>query len=106
MPDQIAPYLASEQFEREFSFEWEKKILWVTMAVSVLLILVIWILGGRGLPSGWVWLSVIACAGYVMNAILTGALANVYSRLQSRVAWLIPLAVCLYVISFLRKRQS
>ncbi|HEX2901025.1 MAG TPA: hypothetical protein VHS96_15005, partial [Bacteroidia bacterium] len=106
MPDQIGPYLASEQFEREFSFEWEKKILWVTMAVSVLLILGIWILGGRGLPSKWVWLSVIACAGYVMNAILTGALANVYSRLQSRVAWLIPLAVCLYVVSFLRKRQS
>lgn len=31
----------------------------------------------------------------VVNAVVTASLANVYDRLQSRVAWLVVLAACL-----------
>ena len=39
----------------------------------------------------------IASVSYVANAVLTDALANVYSRLQARIAWLIPLVAVLFL---------
>lgn len=105
-PEDVPAYLASKQFEREFSFEWEIKALWATMILSLLVILGILILKGRAISANLIWFAAISCLSYAANAVLTGALANVYSRLQSRIAWLIPLAACMLIVSLLRKPQK
>ncbi len=105
-PEDVPAYLASKQFEREFSFEWEIKALWATMILSLLVILGILILKGRAISANLIWFAAISCLSYAANAVLTGALANVYSRLQSRIAWLIPLVACMLIVSLLRKPQK
>lgn len=42
---------------------------------------------------------------YVLNAIITASLANVYDRLQSRVAWLLVLCAILVVSKAIPGRQ-
>jgi hypothetical protein len=106
MPDKVPAYVASKQFEREFSFGLEKVVLQVTMVVSVVILLGFWILRGRQMGKGLAWFSIVAVVGYVVNAFLTGALANVYSRLQSRIAWVIPLAACFVVMEMIRRGRK
>lgn len=105
-PVDVPAYLASKQFEREFSFEWEIKALWATMILSLLVILGILIAKGRAISANLIWFAAISILSYAANAVLTGALANVYSRLQSRIAWLIPLVACMLIVSLLRKPQK
>lgn len=106
MPAQIPAYVASRQFNREFSFVWEKWLLWITMAISGLMLVTLGIMKRRVLSGPVLWFAVIAALTYVANAFLTGALANVYSRLQSRVAWLIPLACCFMLLELWRLRPG
>jgi hypothetical protein len=105
-PEDVPAYLASQQFQREFSFEWEKKALWMTMLLSLLLMVGIVIVKGRANSATIIWLTALSLLSYLANAILTGALANVYSRLQSRIAWLIPFVACLFIVALFRRREK
>jgi hypothetical protein len=106
MPEKVPAYLASKQFEREFSFEVERCILDGLMILSVILLPVGLYLGRRRLSRNLLWFAWGAVATYVLNAFITGALANVYSRLQARVAWLIPLAVVLIFFELFLERSK
>mgnify|MGYP003683656733 CR=1 FL=1 len=106
MPDKIPAYLGTVQFDRLLSFDKEKLILQAVMIISALILLFGLFWGRKRLNSQLLTLSVIALFAYVMNAAITGALANVYSRLQARIAWLIPFAAVLLawaIISEMRK---
>jgi hypothetical protein len=103
MSEKVPAYVASKQFEREFSFGLENKLLKGTMALAIIVLVVCGIWKGRQLKGPLPWLVAVVVMGYVLNAILTGALANVYSRLQSRIAWLIPLAAALLVFELVRR---
>lgn len=107
-PEDVPAYLASKQFKQGiFVAIWEIKALWATMILSLLVILgIICILKGRAISANLIWFAAISIFSYVANAVLTGALANVYSRLQSRIAWLIPLVACMLIVSLLRKPQK
>lgn len=106
MPDKLPAYSTSRQFERELQFGWERHLLDWTMILSALLLVAALVWRGRNLPREvWGWV-IIAVASYVVNAWCTGALANVYARLQARVAWVVPLACCLVVIELLRQRKK
>lgn len=106
MPAQIPAYVASRQFEREFSFAWERWLLNGIMVVSALLLVVVGLLRRRQMSPILLWFSVVASASYVANAVLTGALANVYSRLQARIAWLIPLVTALFLAHMISKLKK
>lgn len=106
MPSQIPSYMASEQFARELQFGWERKLLDWTMILSPLLLLGALVWRGRRLPLHvWAWV-LVAATSYVINAFVTGAFANVYARLQARIAWVIPLACCLVVVELIRQARS
>ncbi len=105
MPAQIPAYVASKQFNQEFSFTWEKWLLYATMVLSSLL-LVVGLLGyGRRLSREVTAFALVAILSYALNAFLTGALANVYARLQARIAWLLPLACCFVLVELWRSRR-
>jgi hypothetical protein len=106
MPSKIPAYVASKQFERVFSFGWEKWLLWITMVVASVLLLGVGIVQRRQWTRPLRWFAVIAVLSYVANAVLTGALANVYARLQARIAWLIPLACCLLLLAWWQKYKG
>ena len=64
------------------------------LLVSLLVIVLCW-------PSGsirWQLFIVVLLLMVVLNAAATGALANVYDRLQARVTWLLPLVAMLVVV--------
>lgn len=106
MPDYVPAYLASRQFDHAFSFDTETWLLKCTIMVAAVVALVLGLWKRNRLSSSLGWFAMISLAGYMWNAFLTGALANVYARLQTRIAWLIPLAACLMIAAFIRKRQK
>jgi hypothetical protein len=105
MPAQVPNYLASVQFDRLFDFSGDIWVMKATMLFSVILLLVAWVVVGRKLPTQLHWFVSLALGSYVLNAILTGALANVYARLQARIAWIIPLACILVLLELWQKRR-
>ncbi len=106
MPEQLPAYSASRQFEREFSFVWERWLLQATMVLSAVLLIGVLLWRRRKLSLEVRAFAVIAVLSYVVNAVLTGALANVYSRLQARIAWVIPLACCLLLMDWWQRRKE
>jgi hypothetical protein len=106
IPEQVPAFVATRQFERELAFGWEGKLLFATMGLSFFVMLVVWALRRRHMSLGMSAFLMVAVMSYVLNAFLTGALANVYARLQSRIAWLIPLACCLAVMELLQTRRK
>jgi hypothetical protein len=105
MPVQVPAYMSARQFNREFSFTWEKWLLYGTMVMSSLLLLIGLLGRGRRLGREVLAFTVVAILSYALNAFLTGALANVYARLQARIAWLIPLACCFLLMELWRMRR-
>jgi hypothetical protein len=97
MPEKVPAYLDSVQFDRELSFEVESDVLKGLMLISALILLVPIFWRRKALGPQLKSLILIAIAGYVLNAAITGALANVYSRLQSRIAWIIPFVALLII---------
>lgn len=100
MPSKIPAYLGSVQFDRELSFDTERKVLKALMVISFLTLLIPLFWRKNQFNKAMLYLSGVSVAGYVLNAAITGALANVYSRLQARIAWLIPFIAILILWEF------
>jgi hypothetical protein len=95
MPEKVPAFVASRQFVYTIGFDWERRILDGLMLVSAVLLPIGFWLRRKRMHKNLTYLVVGCVTTYVLNAFITGALANVYSRLQARVAWLIPLAILL-----------
>ncbi|MFN8394272.1 MAG: hypothetical protein U0176_06295 [Bacteroidia bacterium] len=106
LPEKIPEYRGSVQFNREISFEFDTWVLWVTMALSGIVLVVVSMVYRRRIPAGMAWFVAIAVLSYAINAVLTGALANVYARLQSRIAWLILFASAILFVEFIGKKNK
>jgi hypothetical protein len=106
MLGKLPSYTSAIQFNRTFDFRIDKGILQVTMALSFIGLLGIGFVHRKTLAPEPMWFTVLAVSGYVANAFVTGAFANVYSRLQARIAWLIPLAFLVLLLRFLGQRRT
>ena len=74
----------------------DRVVRWVLL-LSVLVLIYTWRM--PGVPDRLRALAWMVLAWVVLNAAVTGALANVYDRLQSRVAWLVVLLALLFLQS-------
>ncbi|HEU4588893.1 MAG TPA: hypothetical protein VFS11_09610 [Gemmatimonadales bacterium] len=88
----LAAYQASLQARRELPLERAGEIqVWAVIVSLVVLVgLAPWGLAGRGGAGGLLWM---ALSGVVLNAAVVGTLSSVHDRYESRVIWLVPLAV-------------
>lgn len=100
MPEKLDAYRSSRQFGRVFDFSQETALLYIVVLVSMAAIVMVLALRGRGLDGPSMALAMACVVAYVLNAFVTGAFANVYSRLQARISWLIPLAFLILLANF------
>ncbi len=101
-------YMTSFQQRGGWKFDRTNRVNYLTLALSVLAIA--WWWPARRSVRWWNFLFIMV-AFTVLNAACTGALANVYERLQARVTWLLVLAGVLLVVrwwsrSFTARRGS
>lgn len=106
MPDKLTAYRGSVQFNREISFRVDTWILWVTMALSGLGLIGLMVAFRRKISWNVMGFVIVCVLTYLINAVLTGALANVYARLQSRIAWLIVFALVLIFETIVGKKKK
>lgn len=95
MPEVLPAYTGSWQSEKRHDFELLNILHFALFAAAFVLLYLL--IGWRRewLPPnllGFVW---VVAFGFLLNALITGALGNVYDRLQARVAWLVIFAALL-----------
>ena len=91
-PPTLAAYQASLQARRELPLESAGEVqVWAVIVSLVLLVgLAPWGLAGKGGAGGLLWMTL---SGVLLNAAVVGTLSSVHDRYESRVIWLVPLAV-------------
>jgi hypothetical protein len=111
MLDKVLPgarlrYLQTRQARRELPDEFSSSAQEWTVIASLLLMGVFAPLVLRRRPVRLMGLSAVVIFVIIANAFLTGVLANVEDRYQSRVVWLLPLLAILFVFRWLENRRS
>jgi hypothetical protein len=88
----LAGYEASLQARRELPLEraGEVQVWAVLVSLALLVGFAPWGLAERGGAGGLLWMTL---SGVVLNAAVVGTLSSVHDRYESRVIWLVPLAV-------------
>ncbi|MEL6672555.1 MAG: hypothetical protein AAFR61_10200 [Bacteroidota bacterium] len=110
-PYEFSAYLNSRQcvgiFKEKLDFTWLNIL--SNLVLSVGLLITLGFIGWKkfrllspSLQFAWLVLPL----GILINAAVTGALANVYGRLESRVIWLFPLLVLMLAYQWYQQRKE
>lgn len=94
LPREEKQFLGTWQYYNAWRFDQVNRIVHLALLLSVVVIAWHW----RTTPSPIRDLAVLLLAWVFLNALVTASLANVYDRLQSRVAWLVVLVACLMLM--------
>ena len=94
LPGEGKMYLVSLQYYNAWRFEGVNRVIRIVLLLSVILIAWHW----NTTPTLLKHLVLLLLAWVFLNALVTASLANVYDRLQSRVAWLVVLVACLMLM--------
>ncbi len=100
---ELPHYLASHQQRGGWDLSTINRVNYVVLALSVLMIALAWPVRRRVRWHAFMFLMV---GMVVANAAITGALANVYDRLQARITWVVVLGALLLVADWNRHRRS
>lgn len=103
-PHETNPALWTRQRIMELDFNLYSRIYGVFFILSTLVIC--WKWNALQLNNNWVYLVVIILVFLVINAGVTANLANISSRLQARVFWLLPLWNILVLAHFLIQKKT
>ncbi|TXH27578.1 MAG: hypothetical protein E6Q99_03300 [Elusimicrobia bacterium] len=85
---ELPMYMESRQQRNKLSFNGVNMLAPLVLLASLFIIVRYW----PGTSPRWKALLILMIATWVLNAAATGALGNVYDRLQARVTWLLPMA--------------
>jgi hypothetical protein len=102
---ELNEFLTSEQSYNKLNFSFLNLLNYLVLSVSLLLIFACFQL--KLVNEMLLRLIVIVTGGIILNAAITGSLANVYDRLQARVSWLIVFIglICLIkILSYFKNR--
>ena len=103
LPDELGPFRTSVQSLYGYTlFDLDVLVLLALLASCVFMFLKWSVVQAHPALERFIALVVV---WYVLNAIITASLANVYDRLQSRVAWLLVLCAILVVSKAIPGRQ-
>ncbi len=100
LPWERTSYITSRQAYNGWNFELLNIVVHLVFLLSLVVIGLLW--GQAKANKPLLQVAVLFLAWTILNAMVTGGLANVYDRLQARVAWLIVLTACLMVASSAR----
>lgn len=95
-------YMVSLQQRNGWVFDTVNRVNYVVLILSALAIAVWW--PSRRAVRWWAFLCIMV-GMTVLNAMFTGALANVYERLQARITWVLVLAAVLLAFQQFRRRS-
>ncbi|MEM7035439.1 MAG: hypothetical protein AAF570_00590 [Bacteroidota bacterium] len=103
---QLPAYLRSRQIAHGLDFEMINTANYLLFGFSV--VFLFWIMGWRKdyISRERRFLITMVAMAFFLNAFLTGIFANVYSRLQGRVAWLIPLCALVVMWELYREKRA
>ncbi len=99
-PDATARFEAARQQRGQPDIDWINRI-HVPLGVGAIAALAIWLAAGgraRAAPSA-IWLGLTVLTALVANAAICGIFSNVSDRYQSRLLWLVPLALAIAWLS-------
>lgn len=98
---ELPHYLASHEQQGGWNLSTVNLVNYIMLVLSGLLFVLAWPVRRRVRWHGFILLMV---GMVVANAAITGALANVYDRLQARITWVLVLGALLLVLHLFRHR--
>ena len=102
LPREEKQFLGSLQYFNTWRFEWVNRMVRMALLLSVIVIAWTW----KDTPPILKQMITLLLVWVFLNALVTASLANVYDRLQSRVAWLVVLGACLVLLHTSWGRRS